>query len=120
MVSDGMASARWEGYRDGELAPALLVGMVPGTRPVRLVTALRLATMVVILCAAVMAAVGLMPSQAGRGSGDGAVAAVAGPGLPTVPLSAIGPGSTALAGNASVAIVRGSRTLARPRRRPET
>ncbi len=81
-----------------EFVPARLVGIVPGVRPVRL------ATMVAVLCAAVVAAFGLAPSVAGRSGGGGVVAPVpgpglqpvAGPGIQIVPMGAVGPISAVL------------------------
>ncbi|MGP8204686.1 MAG: hypothetical protein ACLQVK_01295, partial [Acidimicrobiales bacterium] len=91
IVTNRRASARWEGYHGAGLVPARLVGTVAAARPVRLVT------IVAVLCAAVMAAVGLTPSQARPNGGDGAAAApVAGPGLPIVPVGAVGPISAVL------------------------
>ena len=84
IVTDTRASARWEGCRGAELVPARVVGMVHRVRPVRL------ATMVAVLCAAGVTAIGLTPSQAVRGGRGGAVVAVAGTKLPIVPLGAVG------------------------------
>ena len=91
MVTNRRASTRWEGYHGFEPTPAWLVGIVARTRPVRLVA------MVAIVCAASVTAAGLTPSPGGRAGGGGAGAAVAaGPGLPVVPLGAVGPISAVL------------------------
>jgi hypothetical protein len=60
LVTNRRASARWQGYHGIELAPARLVGIMPGARPLRLVA------VVALLCAAVVVAVGL-----GRPAGEG-------------------------------------------------
>ena len=91
MVTNRGPGAMREGSAGVGLAPARPVGIVPGATSVRLVA------VAAFLCAAVVVAVSLTPSQAPGGGGARASVAVgAGPALPIVPVGAVGPISAAL------------------------